>query len=271
MQYISKYDFKKTGHAIIRRFLRTQWDKEACCYFNLDYNQLKRDKVFKHQLIKEQHGFCCYCMRCLRKEEVTLEHVIPQKIKSPDPKVEIKYYAQFGRLKRRLVKYMESIPRDRKLKVPPYPHSIAYENIVASCTGKVYEGGGKYILHKCCNNFRENKKIIPFFFIPEIDIKVGYRRDGTIDCPERLDNTVKILNLEHRSLVFIRKIWAAIVMAKVSLKDVQTAKNDIQLRKDIISDIDIKKEERDQLGNDIYWNLLNEFCWFYGYYQKKLG
>lgn len=117
MQYISKYDFKKTGHAIIRRFLRTQWDKEACCYFNLDYNQLKRDKVFKHQLIKEQHGFCCYCMRCLRKEEVTLEHVIPQKIKSPDPKMEIKYYAQFGRLKRRLVKYMESIPRDRKLKV----------------------------------------------------------------------------------------------------------------------------------------------------------
>lgn len=269
MQYISKYDFKKKGHAIIRRFLREQWDKDACRYVNLDYTQLKRDQSFKRQLIKEQHGFCCYCMRCLSRKEVALEHVIPQKIKSQDPKEEIKYYAQFGRLKRRLVKYMESIPTDRKLKTPPYPHSIAYENIVASCTGKVYEGGKEYTFHKCCNNFRENKKIIPFFFIPEITIEVGYRKDGTIDCPERLDDTVSILNLEHPSLVFIRKIWAKIVKAEVSLKDVQTAKNDIQLRKDIISDIDIKKEERDKLGNDIYWNLLNEFRWFYRYYTEK--
>ena len=165
---------------------------------------------------------------------------------------------------------MKSIPKDRKLQVPPYPHSIAYENIVASCTGKVYAGGQQYILHQCCNNFRGNQKIIPYFFMPEIEMEVGYRIDGTIDCPERFDDTVRCLNLEHRSLVFMRKIWAAIVRENITIKDVQEAQNNKQLRKDIIADINIKKDERKQLENDIYWNLLNEFYWFHGYYYKKL-
>ena len=124
MQYISKYNYKKKGHAVIRRFLRRQWDKEAGCYFNLNYNQLKRDKSFEYLLINEQHRFCCYCMRHLSKGEVTLEHVMPQKIKNKVPVSDIIYYAQFGRLKKRYVKYMESIPKDRRLKIPPYPHSL---------------------------------------------------------------------------------------------------------------------------------------------------
>lgn len=266
MQYISKYNLKKKGHAIIRRFLRRQWDKEAGCYSNLNYKQLKRDKSFEHLLINEQHGFCCYCMRRLSKGEVTLEHVMPQKINN---KLDVMYYTQFGRLKRRYVKYMESIPKDRKLKVPPYPHSIAYENIVASCTGKVYNKGEKYVLHQCCNNFRGNKKIIPFFFIPQIELKIGYRKDGTIECPERFDDTVKCLNLEHPSLIFMRRIWAKIVEAGIAITDVQKAQKNLQLRNDIISDLDIIKEERAKLRNDIYWNLLNEFYWFHEYYQKR--
>ena len=138
MRYISKYNFKKKGHAIIRRFLRRQWDKEAGCYSNLNYDEFKRNKSFKYLLINEQHGFCCYCMRRLSKGEVTLEHVMPQKIKN---KSDIMYYAQFGRLKRRYVKYMEPIPKDRKLKVPPYPHSIAMKILLhlvpGRCTTKV--------------------------------------------------------------------------------------------------------------------------------------
>lgn len=271
MQYISKYNYKKKGHAVIRRFLRRQWDKEAGCYFNLNYNQLKRDKSFEYLLINEQHRFCCYCMRHLSKGEVTLEHVMPQKIKNKVPVSDIIYYAQFGRLKKRYVKYMESIPKDKRLKVPPYPHSIAYENIVASCTGKVYNEGEEYALHQCCNNFRGNKKIVPFFFIPQIEKKMGYRRDGTIECPERFEDTVKYLNLEHPSLTFMRRIWATVVKAGITITDVQKAQEDIQLREDIISDIDIVKDERKKLKNDIYWNLLNEFYWFHGYYQKRRG
>ena len=269
MQYISKYNFRKKGHAIFRKFLRQQWDKEAGCYFNLNYKQLKRNKSFEHLLINEQHGFCCYCMRHLGKGEVTLEHVMPQNIKNKIPELDIKYYAQYGRLKRKYVKYLESIPKDKRLKIPPYPHSIAYENIVASCTGKVHNEGQEYALHQCCNNFRGNKKIIPFFFIPKIEFKIGYRNDGTIDYPERFDDTVESLNLKHPSLVFIRKIWAAVVKADITVKDVQKAQKDMQLREDIISDIDIVKEERKKLKNDIYWNLLNEFYWFHGYYKKR--
>ena len=230
---------------------------------------MKGEKAFEHQLINEQDGFCCYCMRHLTKGEVTLEHVMPQKIKKEDQDTDVRYYSQYGRLKKKYVKYMESIPKVGKLKIPPFPHSIAYENIVASCTGKVYNKGEKYTLHQCCNNFRDNQKIIPAFFIRGIENQLGYRKDGTIDCSERMDDTVKFLNLEHPSLVFIRKIWAAIVMAGITINEVKAAQKDNLQRNDIISDIDIKKAERDKLGNNIYWNLLNEFYWFHGYYQRR--
>lgn len=100
---------------------------------------------------------------------------------------------------------------------------------------------------------------------------MGYRRDGTIECPEEFDDTVKCLNLEHPSLVFMRRIWATIVKADIKITDVQNAQENLQLRKDIISDIDVVKEERDKLKNDIYWNLLNEFYWFHGYYKNRKG
>ena len=271
MQYISKYISRKKGHAIIRRFLKKQWSREAQCYVNLNYNELKRDKTFEKQLIREQQGFCCYCMRHLCKGEVTLEHVMPQKIKKEDLKREIKYYAQYGRLKNRYVRYMEQVPRTPRLKTPPYPHSLAYENLVASCSGKVHSEGERYVLHQCCNNFRGNQRIIPLFFVKEVGSLVEYRKDGTIDCQERMDETIKLLNLEHPSLVFIRKIWASIVNAGVSVNDIESAKQDLLLRGDIISDIDIAREERQKLKKNTYWDLLNEFYWFYGYYQKKLG
>ena len=271
MRYISKYVYRKKGHAIIRKFLRKQWDKDSGTYFNLNFNQLKRDKAFQRQLINEQNGFCCYCMRHLNKGEITLEHVMPQKIKLEDIATDVKYYAQYGRLKRKYVKYINPIPKIRKLKVPPYPHSIAYENIVASCKGKLYDNGKDYVLHLCCNNFRGNKKIVPLFFIRDIEAQIEYRKDGTIDCPERFDSTVKSLNLEHHSLVFIRRIWASIVKMGITVNEIRAAQGDRLLREDIISDIDLKKAERDKLKNNIYWNLLNEFYWFYWYYKKRLG
>lgn len=100
MQFISKFKYKKKGHRIIKTFIKNKWDNDIQRYVNLNYNELKRYKVFKYLLLKEQQGFCCYCMRKIPFKEVTLEHVMPHHLNDKKRKEEIKYYSKFGQLKK---------------------------------------------------------------------------------------------------------------------------------------------------------------------------
>ena len=59
MQFISKFKYKRKGHRIIKAFIKNQWDNDIQRYVNLNYDELKRYKVFKYLLLKEQQGFCC--------------------------------------------------------------------------------------------------------------------------------------------------------------------------------------------------------------------
>lgn len=158
-----------------------------------------------------------------------------------------------------------------KLHTPPYPHCIAHENLVASCQGKVFEGGEKYILHKCCNNFRGNDKIVPLFFIPRAAEIVRYEIDGTLTYFEKYESTISSLNLMHSTLIFMRKIWAKIVINNISLNQVNKALTDNDIRINIIDDIDIDISERKNLRIDLYWKLLIEYHWFYNYFQRMIA
>lgn len=272
MQFINKFKYKKKGHRIIKTFIKNKWDNDIQKYVNLNYNELKRYKRFKYLLLKEQQGFCCYCMRKISFSEVTLEHVMPHHIEEKRRKDETKYYTKFGRLKRKNIYYCpdKDIPAFSKLHTPPYPHCIAHENLVASCKGKVFEGGEQYVLHKCCNNFRGNDKIIPLFFLPRIADLLQYEIDGTLTYVERYHPTITALNLMHPTLIFMRRIWAKIVINNISLNQVNRAMTDKNIRTDIIDDIDIDKTERKNLRIDSYWNLLIEFYWFYNYFQRMI-
>lgn len=276
MQFISKFKYRKKGHRIVKSFIRGQWDYDNKRYINLKYNELKREKRFKYLLLKEQQGFCCYCMRKIPLKDVTLEHVMPHHItNNKSQKDEIRYYSKFGRLKRKYVYYCPdaNIPLSPQLCTPPFPHCIAYENLVASCNGKVFEGGEKYLLHKskCCNNFRGNDKIIPLFFMPAVAEIIYYEIDGTLTYIEKYHPTISSLNLMHPTLIFIRKVWAKIVINNISLSLVNKALTDNEARTDIIDDIDIDKSERNTLKADVYWKLLIEFYWFYGYFQRVIA
>lgn len=77
MQFINKFKYKRKGHRIIKAFIKDKWNNDIQRYVNLNYNELKRIKAFKYLLLKEQQGFCCYCMRKIPFNEVTLEHVMP--------------------------------------------------------------------------------------------------------------------------------------------------------------------------------------------------
>lgn len=268
MQFISKFNNRKKGHHIVKCFIKGCWDRDINQYSNLNYEELKRCKKFRYLLLKEQQGFCCYCMREISRNELTLEHVMPHHIGKNKQKEEFKYYKQYGQIKR--VYYCSDIPSSPKLRIPPYPHSIAYENLVASCNGKLYKDGKKNHLHQCCNNYRGNNKIIPLFFLPRIADIIQYETDGTLTYCERFDSSVKLLNLNHSTLIFIRKIWARIVLHNIKINQIKAAIKDDNLRIDIIDDIDIELPERNTLKIDLYWNLLLEFYWFYNYFTIKL-
>ena len=100
---------------------------------------------------------------------------------------------------------------------------------------------------------------------------VRYEIDGTLTYFEKYDSTIKSLNLMHSTLIFMRKIWAKIVINKISLNQVNKALTDIEIRADIIDDIDINLSERKNLRIDLYWKLLIEYHWFYKYFQRMMA
>lgn len=95
MQFISKFKYKKKGHRIIKSFIKNKWDNDIQRYVNLNYSELKRIKTFKYLLLKEQQGFCCYCMRKIPFNEVTLEHVMPHHLEDKKRKEEVKYFHKY--------------------------------------------------------------------------------------------------------------------------------------------------------------------------------
>lgn len=270
MQFISKFKYKKRGHHIVKAFIRECWNKSEQMYLGLDYDGLKRSKKMQRLLLKEQSGYCCYCMRKISLSEVTLEHVMPHNLKEETLKEEVKYYKHYGRLKQ--VYYAPEIPVAPKLRTPPYPHSIAYENLTASCKGRIFDGSGEYKMHQCCNNPRGNKKIIPLFFLSNISEMIEYEKDGRIsDNGDRYKASIDSLKLNHDTLIFMRKIWARIVMYHIEIKQVWSAKDNIEIRRDIIDDIDLERSERQNLKVDTYWKLLIEYHWFYYYFMKRFA
>ena len=141
MQYIDKTNtnYILRGHQIVEAFIKGQWQEEVHKYVNLDYKSFRIDEMVA-LTIEEQSGYCCYCMRELyntpNSRNVTLEHVIPNKTKKEE---DYNKYIQYGALDAEHVIFGKLIDKTQQLKFPPYPHFVAYENLVASCNGKLIE------------------------------------------------------------------------------------------------------------------------------------
>ena len=268
MQFISKNNaiYFTKGHSIINSFIGDCWQKDSNRYINLSYDELKRNKNFNNLLLGEQKGFCCYCMREIPIDKITLEHVMPKSI-TKNITSEVVHYHQF--IFSKMVVYSPKINPNNKLKYPPYPHCIAYENLTASCDGSIYDGGEEYILHGCCNNKRGNDKIIPLFFLPRIHYILKYEVDGRLTYSDEYDATIRSLSLNCDSLRIIRKVWARIRDNKITIPQVENAETDLNKRKDIIVQLDLEQSEEKDIKHDLYWKLLIQFKWFYGYFGLK--
>jgi hypothetical protein len=268
MQFIYKdHDrYRSKGHRIVDSFIAGCWQKDSEKYINLQYSGLKRNKEFNDLLLEEQKGLCCYCMRKIPSGEATLEHVIPHHIKT-DLKNQLSHYYCYISPQR--VIYQSTIEQDKRLKYPPYPHCIAYENLTASCDGRIYESGEKYILHACCNNKRGNDKIIPLFFLPRIHSILKYEEDGSLLYTDEYETTIKALNINCDSLRLIRKIWARVRKSNIKLTEVEAGEYDMEIRKNILVILDVERQEEKKMQHVLYWKLLIQFDWFYHYFNLK--
>ena len=192
MEFIDKNKGQKDADAILNNFMTLHQSKDAQGnpekgrYENVSYSALSKDTMVfngKTDSHKEhlttvlrytqedargaQH--CCYCMRRINDEEVTLEHIIQHSLDSNDRNQYqryIDYRLPF------LTDKNVILACDYRAKfnaagqyVPPYPHVMAYHNLVASCYGYFPKKENReQQLIVCCNNKRSDEHIYPLFY-----------------------------------------------------------------------------------------------------------
>ena len=267
---IRKYRLK--AHRIVIRFLKQGWDEYSERYVNCDFESFRRNRHFTSLLHREQNELCCYCMRSLNLEEKglhTIEHVMPHNVKDTDVAF---YYSNVPHL-RKLVCRLKIDKTTPRLKVmSPYPHFCAYENLVLSCSGAIYATDKPETeiirnLHECCNNARGDLKILPVFF--ENDSLFVYNDDGTMNFPEKYEDSIRILRLESNdNLRLIRKTWSEL-MWNHTISEVRHAIDDVGLRKRMLADTILNFYEVRRMEKNQYWQLLYDYRWFGEYFSKR--
>lgn len=191
MRYIDKNTNRAAGNQVTQDYLdghckdagghysgityrnrrRTTYPEFCSCGSPTYYNRMVR------LLLNEQNDRCCYCLRRLNfvtpdhDEAVTIEHIVPQSI-TIARQAEFDQYRTFAPnintnvvLKDRF----ESTPGPQH--TPPFPHTIAYDNMVASCNGSFPPGVGS---KACCNGKRENYMALPVYFRSDIAQSLDY-------------------------------------------------------------------------------------------------
>jgi hypothetical protein len=265
MQYIDKGDsqYSENGHKYVNEFIECAWDSEGGRYVNLSYSNFKSDTKILELLLKQQHNYCCYCMRKINGGNSSIEHIIPQNpIKSDFP-----FYSHYNFLGPKYIFDLSNNSINNVITTPPFPHIIAYENLVVSCNGNFFKRD-KY-KHKCCNNKRGSKQIIPLFFIMDISDIISYETDGSINFDEEYFETIEILQLNIDILRMIRKVWY-LISRNFSFEKIKSAENDVDIRNEIVDSLGFEDLSiNTTFENDEGWSLLLEYEWFYSYYNPS--
>jgi hypothetical protein len=256
MEFIDKTKQKLEGEAIILEFLKEFGGN----YLEDLYSEFKNPQKQKliDLLLKEQNSRCCYCMRNLnvKKDGITLEHVIPRSVKN---KTTFDEYIKSDTVLNETNVCLESeFLADPK--TPPFPHTIAYQNLIVSCSGKYFPSNKA----SHCNSFRGNLDIKPIVLYNTIISDIEYKANGFIIWTKETDDipTIEKLGLNDDLLRMIRRIWFYASTINNNLLDLDISQREKFLYKMLA---DVKDEEFDMLFNfakDTYWELLRKYDYF---------
>ena len=222
MEYIDKQNKANKGnaHAILDDFLERY--QEGGEPFPKDlYDALKSDRKnncvntfrnYSERILEENAFRCCYCMRTIRRNvnsqryPVTLEHVILNCIDTKEQYDE--YFKYSSDLDSQNIVLTDDFLKNKKPTWPPYPHRIAYENLIPSCYGQFPSSGEKS--SQTCNLKRGNDFVPPFVFRKKIHNEIKYyKRYGTIawTADNGDEPCVNKLGLNYIALRLIRLAW----------------------------------------------------------------
>lgn len=269
MEYINKNILEKEGEIIIYDYLHrlkangSNYPKDLYLAFNSDKDdngKMSRDKLIE-VLLLEQDDYCCYCMRHLDSNDtITLEHLILNKI---DEKAFQTYFKRDTVLKNKVCFAANFISKE-ETQTPPYPHTVAYQNLVASCNGQIIPGSKNIY---CCNLKRKSKNIEPIVLYDTINKEVTYHQNGRAVWEKEQDEipTLNKLGLNDAILRMIRRIWIYIKNEGIDLDHIE--------RKTFLYDLLSKFSDKDfndmnefnmlfNFQKDLYWDLIKKYSYF---------
>lgn len=218
MKYIDKNPHFQVGRDITDHYLETTCKVDDgngnYHYQNVDYDGSFGDTGAKEAMMRlaldNQDGFCCYCMRDLHRQnqDVTLEHIIPQ---SSDV-AKYNYYIGLNvtPLSANNVVRTGAFTGVQNIVIPPRPHTVTFENLVASCNGTFPDKTGS---SQCCNHKRGNEDIYPMFYVVTVGNEITYTQDGSMQpntqCTHQAEyrTTIQKARLNCTNLQDIRRLW----------------------------------------------------------------
>lgn len=285
MKFIDKIKtaYRIKGLKINQKILNNHWDGKK--YFNLNFYVVDKTEL-SELLIEEQDNFCCYCMRRIRmhdeengkhRKNMTLEHVIPHKISQEEwdkDKERYRKIPQFNVDNLDVCIGGNITNPYKKFGMPPYPHFLAYDNLVASCNGQTLDESLNIVPHHCCNNMRGKNYIEPLYFHSNVSSEIMYDGRGHIQCSEEYVPYLQEetgINIMSSFLNDVRLFWKKIADSDYTVEQVFKAEDDYDLRINIIDDI----FTTDPTGHWLFlleqrfWCIYSEYDWFYSYYYKR--
>lgn len=292
MQYIDKNKHKVEGTQVTTDYLRYCCIDELGQYCNIDYagtfhtakstSGKTYSKRMEAVLMHSQQRFCCYCMRKMDgSETVTLEHIIPQSLKSTmaGANKEMAFYHRIPELAASEVALTDTFSGKQATMRAPLPHTVAYNNLVASCTGtfpdklKLTTGNA---VACCCNNKRKNERALPVYFLQGIETMVDYLKNGEVrairntDWTDDIDEVIRHTSLNCKSLQQIRRLW--FLLSDCDYRDICACSGNEGKRKELLCKVlfsgkEYNLDESMALHNKFlkqdYWDTFMRYQWFY--------
>lgn len=287
MQYINKESDREAGNKITEVYLHEIWIEDEQRY-PVDYNDSfkklpnKANSYYKQMtkvLLNNQNHYCCYCMRRLTGEgDTTLEHIIPQTADVEDAS----YYQrdEFPVLKG-YIKLCSLFSREKNPDLTQLPHSVCYDNLVASCHGRFPITKKEVDIEidgHSCNHPRGVKRALPLYFLTNIDSIIMYGINGSILANpnstfyKEAEEFIQSAQLSWETLSDIRALWY--VLRDIDIAQIVAEGENEQSRKDLIQDNLYLTEYSEERINALiakfikkrYWECFLLYDWFHSYH-----
>ena len=296
MLYIDKSIGKVTGDKVTEDYLNNCcFDSAIHRYKNICYD--KRDGVgnrfsstnagsYKGRMIdvlyKNQHGYCCYCLRKLRKktlnngvDKISIEHIIPRGYNQTN-NGNLAEYQKVPILGITEVVLRDDFENNNNQVFPPFPHNVAYNNFVLSCLG-TFPDDNNVKSPMCCNRVRGEKYAFPAYYLTNIQQYIFYEVNGGIIVNnyipfyEDIRKLVSSTKLFIRPLKDIRRLWYE--LRHTSYRAIYNCSNPderhILLSKELTSmTLEDKRRFISKFIKDDFWNTFMLYHKFYSIMKR---